>query len=213
MKTKEPSSLARALVFSALAFALLLPAFAFAAPPKPIKDLFPILAATINPADYVIYPTQNTTPTPPAEFHAFYDCQSALNLPAASQAAALTAKCTAALTPPRFYDVRDPTHMPGPPGPVVAEVTDTYDLINTCVGVRTASHYIIGPIAIDPVAKTVNCPVKPDEIVEAHVMICYGKAGLGAFCQLATACFEGSAVPGRCTRDYPADDLLIAKPI
>ncbi len=88
---------------------------------------------------------------------------------------------------------------------------DTFGWVNNCTIVKNNQRTYKSPITINSAANTISCSPGPNEIIESHVAVCYQKAS-GAYCSLATACFEGANMPGQCTKDFPAQELFLVQP-
>jgi hypothetical protein len=89
-------------------------------------------------------------------------------------------------------------------------VDDTFNLVNRCIGIRGGTRYVLAtPIVFNNGAETVACTPGPEEIAVVHLLLCYGRP-TGAHCSFATVCFEGARMAGRCTKDYPADEVRVA---
>jgi hypothetical protein len=106
----------------------------------------------------------------------------------------------------RFYQL-------GKPG---GNDEDTYNLLNRCIAVLPSGNRDIkGWINLDPATHTISCSPSQYEIQQAQVALCYERTAptAGGYCSLATFCFEGSAMKGRCTKDFPAEEVrIIAAP-
>lgn len=154
------------------------------ASPKNITNLFPALP---NLDKTKIYDRNSP------EYHQLLICKGATDK---------AANCNAAGVP-RFYDLSSS-----------AEVNDTFDLINRCIGFKSMLRYPrsaavgnSGQIVIT--ANTIDCPnLDPNEVAAAQLVICYESTS-GVQCNFATACFEGSLAQGLCTKDYWGGTIIV----
>jgi hypothetical protein len=86
--------------------------------------------------------------------------------------------------------------------------SDAFDMLNRCISLSFGKRVLKGLIQIT--SEGISCEAVGDEIVMAQVAACYQRS-TGAFCRFATLCFEGDRAQGRCTRDYPAEELYVAR--
>ncbi|MBC7384743.1 MAG: hypothetical protein H7301_01110 [Cryobacterium sp.] len=164
------------------------------AAPKSLSSLFPMVG-NISLDKTKIYPIWSP------EYKALIDCQRESNK---------AAYCPSPNTPAvaRFFEL-----SAGHTG-----IDEPFDFLNRCVGMRGFERYAkdqgpggvvdLGKMVLTPTG--IDCPsLQPNEIVEAHVVACFTRS-TGAYCQLASACFEGAEMKGQCGKDYPAETIYIS---
>lgn len=87
-----------------------------------------------------------------------------------------------------------------------AEVEDTYDMANRCIGLKGSRRRLIGPLQVIPAQLKVRCDPDPGEIAYSHLVVCHMPT-TGARCAFSTVCFEGAGMSGRCVRNYAGVEI------